>query len=390
MFGWKTCGGAEDYGLFTGSDPVEDKVVRIGDLLFGKPVASIWSALHSLNDPGQIVFSVVVGSPGDFTTHVVRADPDADGDGVPNAADNCPDTPNQGQEDRDGDGIGDACDPLTVTVPDGGETWPIGSTQTIRWTSMGLTGNVKIEVSRNGGTSWALIVGSTANDGAHSWKVTGPATAQARIRVTSLAAPTISSVSAGNFALGGGTLTVTVPDGGETWPIGSTQTIRWTSVGLTGNVKIEVSRNGGTTWALIVGSTASDGAHAWKVTGPATAQARIRVTSVTDPTVSDVSNTNLALGGGSIAVVAPNGGENWPIGSVQTIRWTSSGLTGNVKIEVSRNGGASWTVVSGSTANDGLHPWTVKAPVSNQARIRVTSVTDPTVKDASDGNFAIQ
>jgi Bacterial Ig-like domain/Thrombospondin type 3 repeat len=39
------------------------------------------------------------------------ANPDTDGDGVPNATDNCTTTANPGQENTDGDALGDACDP---------------------------------------------------------------------------------------------------------------------------------------------------------------------------------------------------------------------------------------------------------------------------------------
>jgi len=280
---------------------------------------------------------------------------------------------------------------LTVTSPNGGETWPIGASRAIQWTSVGLTGNVKIEVSRNGGTSWAPVIGSTPNDGTHAWTVTGAATTQARIRITSLTDPTIADVSDANFTIGGGSITVTRPNGREAWPIGSSQTIQWTSTGLTGNVRVEASRNGGTTWALIAGNTSNNGAFNWTVTGPATTQARIRVTSLTDPTVADASDANFTIGGGSLTVTAPNGGETWPIASTQNISWISSGLTGNVKIELSRSGGAPpWSLIIASTPNDGTHSWVVTGPTTTQARIRVTSVTDPTVTDVSDANAALQ
>ncbi len=48
-------------------------------------------------------------------TDVEAGPPDRDGDGWPDAVDNCPDVPNPEQRDRDGDGIGDACDPCPAT-----------------------------------------------------------------------------------------------------------------------------------------------------------------------------------------------------------------------------------------------------------------------------------
>jgi hypothetical protein len=58
---------------------------------------------------------------------------------------------------------------LTVTAPDGGESWSRRSTQTITWNSTGSVGNVEIHYSTNGGSSWILITGSTTNDGSYQW-----------------------------------------------------------------------------------------------------------------------------------------------------------------------------------------------------------------------------
>lgn len=46
-------------------------------------------------------------------------DNDRDGDGVANAVDNCPDTPNPDQIDLDGDGVGDVCDNVVDRDDDG-------------------------------------------------------------------------------------------------------------------------------------------------------------------------------------------------------------------------------------------------------------------------------
>jgi len=69
---------------------------------------------------------------------------DSDGDGVPDAIDNCPDVPNPDQADWDGDGVGDACDPNPGNELDGSwvGTWAVND--------LPLTGTVTFELEQAG------------------------------------------------------------------------------------------------------------------------------------------------------------------------------------------------------------------------------------------------
>jgi len=91
----------------------------------------------------------------------------------------------------------------------------------------------------------------------------------------------------------------------------------------------------------------------------------------------------------SITVTSPNGGENWKIGSTRTVTWQSSGVTGDVHIAISCDGGSSWFDIITDTANDGSESWIVTVPATAQARARVMSVSDSNIWDISDGNFVI-
>ena len=70
---------------------------------------------------------------------------------------------------------------ITVQTPNGGETWPIGTNQQITWTAS-VSGKLNINISRDGGPYQSLF-SNVANNGRKTWKVTGPATTQARIQV---------------------------------------------------------------------------------------------------------------------------------------------------------------------------------------------------------------
>jgi len=84
---------------------------------------------------------------------VTKVSNDSDGDGIPDAVDNCPAVSNSGQEDADGDGIGDACDP----TPQGGliAYWPLDDSTN---TAVDLSGN-GLNGTPSGATAVAGVLG---------------------------------------------------------------------------------------------------------------------------------------------------------------------------------------------------------------------------------------
>ncbi|MBI5566906.1 MAG: hypothetical protein HY870_18555 [Chloroflexi bacterium] len=92
----------------------------------------------------------------------------------------------------------------------------------------------------------------------------------------------------------------------------------------------------------------------------------------------------------SITVIAPNGGEVWRIGSTQTIQWTATSVTGNVRILLSRDGGASYKQIATHVSNTGAFQWTVTKPAATGALIRVISINQSSVLDTSDAVFSIR
>ncbi|MFH1010506.1 MAG: YCF48-related protein, partial [bacterium] len=107
-------------------------------------------------------------------------------------------------------------------------------------------------------------------------------------------------------------------------------------------------------------------------------------------TLSPVWQFTTGAGGPSIAVTSPNGGEVWAANSVQTISWMSYQIVGDVQILLSRDAGNNWPeTITAATANDGSFDWTCAGPPGTSCRVRIVSVTNPSVFDESDGNFTI-
>jgi hypothetical protein len=91
----------------------------------------------------------------------------------------------------------------------------------------------------------------------------------------------------------------------------------------------------------------------------------------------------------TITVTSPNGGEGLTAGSTYSIKWTTTGSVGNVKIEYTSNNGSNWVVISSSTANDGAYSWKVPDIASTKCKVRIKEAADGSPVDTSDAVFSI-
>ena len=98
-----------------------------------------------------------------------------------------------------------------------------------------------------------------------------------------------------NYNYSSASLTMTGYNGGEAIPRNIFRTLTWSSDNLTGNVKIEISRDQSTNWQTLIGSTPNDGSEIISITGRPTKSARLRVSSVENPNVSDSSVNNISI-----------------------------------------------------------------------------------------------
>ena len=90
-----------------------------------------------------------------------------------------------------------------------------------------------------------------------------------------------------------------------------------------------------------------------------------------------------------IIVKSPNGGENWYIGKIDTIKWISSYVQ-NAKIDYTTDNEANWTtIISSTSASSGSYPWTVPDTPSTQCKVRINDISNSSIADTSDNIFTI-
>jgi hypothetical protein len=208
--------------------------------------------------------------------------------------------------------------------------------------------------------------------------------------------------------------TITAPNGGETWVLGSTRNITWSPAGADTRIKFQLYRGRTRIGVIVTGRNLTDGSYPWVVgtladgtSAPAGDNYTVRMVRQSDNGEIDTSDASFTLSGQPeppsqperITVVAPNGREVWPLSSPQSIRWTSSNLPegSTVDVDLLKRNIVKGAIGRAIPASAGFVAWsrtgvladgfTVAAGSDYSVRIKKSS--DETVFDFSDAQFTI-
>ena len=210
---------------------------------------------------------------------------------------------------------------VTVVSPNGGESWPLGSTHAVTWNFSGIPGNtlVKLVLFKDGNKIGHIVqnisIGSSGT-GSFNWKVgdyeggTAAAGSGYKIHIRDMDGTYPLDESDASFTITAlppppppptPTLTITVPDGGEKWVLKSQQTIKWTAVNIPGKVRLELVRHQGQMLGIIADNLAANaGSYVWKAgeyagqTAP-TGQYHVRVRSLANTQLADEGDNPFTL-----------------------------------------------------------------------------------------------
>ncbi|MDP4266858.1 MAG: hypothetical protein Q8880_05440, partial [Bacteroidota bacterium] len=149
------------------------------------------------------------------------------------------------------------------------------------------------------------------------------------------------------------------PTGGESIESGKNYVIQWSSEGVS-NIKIEFTKDYGTTWKTIVASTsASNGSYTWTPSiTDTTKTGDIKISDVSNQYLLDYTKNEILITSPSINIKSPSANDIYATNSNIIIYWESTNVN-NVKIEYQTSSKSPWILITSSvSAKSQIYSWT--------------------------------
>jgi hypothetical protein len=286
---------------------------------------------------------------------------------------------------------------LTVTAPNGAETWAPGSVHDVTWAVTGDAAGIdhfSLYYTVDGGNSWERIGYAGTADRSFAWTIPERLSSHARVLVYAMDASSqmlAFDASDAEFTIAPdlyGVLPVVTVDhpSAESWTAGTSQTIAWHVTGLLPAsfhhfsiyASLEDGRNG--SWFNVGYSTVPS--LAWDIPstfGSEHAKIVVYAMDASSHLLSDAIPASFAItpatGAFGLAVTAPAGGEVLHISDVYPVTWSTTGTVppqvSSYKVYYSVDNSLSWEY-AGESATASFN-WTVPVRLSSVCRVMVVA-----------------
>jgi Secretion system C-terminal sorting domain len=181
-------------------------------------------------------------------------------------------------------------------------------------------------------------------------------------------------------------ITVTFPNGGEVLCSGVDHVITWDS-NVPGTVEIQLFKSG-VFLSSITTSTPNDREYTWNFSnGPEQSDFLIKILSVVNSNIFDLSDSTFTIGGCSINLISPNGYEVWYVETTQRILWNQN-FVSDVEIQLFM---ANVFQASFTAPGTGEFDWFIpeSIPARAEYRVKLKSILYEDIYDISDTVFTI-
>jgi len=281
---------------------------------------------------------------------------------------------------------------LKVTAPALNASWLIGSTQSVQWLSAGTssaTATIYYSVLGDFSDQVAIATDVANNEvypgnNTYSWPIGSTITPSITAKVKVVAGAYNATSSA--FTLKG--VKVTAPALNATVTQGIASNVTWVTAGVSGNVNIYYSSDGGSNYnATPINASpinVTTGTYSWTpntlvYTPSATAKLKVEVVSGADVGMSAESPVFTLKG---IKISVPAAGATWTLGETQSIAWSAAGSGSTCNIYYAADGTNFGDPINGATPvllSAGTYSWTIPGtttPSNGTAKIKMTSDTN--------------
>ena len=266
---------------------------------------------------------------------------------------------------------------LRIVSPNGAEIATVDTIYPITWAVDGKVEDVSLKLSTDGGVTYpyTIVESMKCRKFTYGWHVPDTVSYMCKVKISDVSDAQVFDESDASFKIRPD-ITLVVPNGQEAFKVGSINEIIWTTKGNAGAVKLEYSTEPADNFPHLIASDvdSQDFKYSWQIPDTLSSTCRVKVTSLTDPTVYDTSDADFAIEG-ALEVIRPAAGQVLRVGTTAEISWARTGSIGTVKIDYSADGGKTfpYRIVSGIDADRLTYVWRVPDAISDRIKIKITS-----------------